>query len=124
MKMALDETNRRRAKQDSYNKLHGIEPVGIIKAVRDLTDRLSTPKAIAEARGEYQAGSERPNLPKNEMMRVIADLEKQMKEAAKELQFERAAAIRDQIYEMRSILAEESNLPPWKKARLLAGEED
>ena len=46
-----------------------------------------------------------------------------MKEAAKNLEFERAALLRDQLYELRQILAEESNLPPWKKVKLLAGDE-
>jgi excinuclease ABC subunit B len=54
---------------------------------------------------------------------VIEELEKQMKQAAKDLEFEKAAVLRDQIYELRSILAEESNLAPWEKVRLLAGEE-
>jgi len=57
------------------------------------------------------------------LKRVISELENQMKLAAKELEFERAAALRDQIYELRAILAEESNLSPIKKVRLLSGEE-
>ncbi len=47
-----------------------------------------------------------------------------MKEAAKNLEFEKAAVLRDQIFELRSAMAEESNVPPWQKVRLLAGEED
>jgi excinuclease ABC subunit B len=54
---------------------------------------------------------------------VISELEKQMKDAAKNLEFEKAAILRDQVFELRSILAEESKLPPWNKVRLLAGEE-
>jgi excinuclease ABC subunit B len=122
MRRAIDETNRRRAKQDTYNKKHGIQPVSIVKAVRDLTDQLSI-KAVAEEKGEYHVkGSS--GLPKSEMQRLIAELEKQMKEAAKNLEFEKAAVLRDQVFEMRSILAEESNLPPWKKIKLLSGEEE
>jgi excinuclease ABC subunit B len=124
MRSAIDETTRRRAKQMAYNQLHGIEPMSIIKAVYDLTDRLSTPAAVAEARGEYKAEPHGVRtLPKNELLRLIAELEKEMKVAAKDLEFEKAAVLRDQIYGLRNVLAEESNLPPWQKARLLAGEE-
>ena len=121
MKRAIDETNRRRAKQVAWNQEHGIEPVSIVKAVRDLTDQL-TMRAVAEQKAEYRTGRE-ARLPKDEVQRVIAELEKQMKEAARDLEFEKAAVLRDQIYELRSILADESKLPPWERVRLLAGEE-
>jgi excinuclease ABC subunit B len=121
MKRAIDETTRRRAIQKAYNQEHGIEPASIIKAVRDLTDSL-TPQAVAEARGEYRAGKEKSGLPKGEIKRVIEELEKQMKESAKNLEFEKAAVLRDQIYELRSLLADESN-KPWERVRLLAGDE-
>jgi excinuclease ABC subunit B len=124
MKFAIDETNRRRAKQKAYNEAHGIQPVSIVKAVHDLTERLTVSQGVAESQGTYQAGRHSAGtLPKREIQRVIVELEKEMKQAAKDLEFERAAALRDQIYELRAILAEESNLPPWQKARLLAGEE-
>ncbi len=123
MRRAIDETTRRRAKQQAYNEAHGIQPVSIFKAVRDLTDQLSV-KAVAEPRGEYHTKGGPDGMPKNELQRVIGDLEKQMKEAAKNLEFEKAAAIRDEMYNLRTILAEESNLPPWQKVRLLAGEEN
>ena len=121
MRRALEETDRRRAKQVAYNQEHGIQPVGIFKAVRDLTDQL-TVRVVAEPQGEYRAGKA-SGLPKSELQRVIAELEKQMKEAAKNLEFEKAAALRDHIYELRAVLAEESNLRPWEKIRLLTGEE-
>jgi len=121
MRRAIDETNRRRAKQVAYNKAHGIEPVGIVKAVRDLTDQVAM-RAVAETRGEYRVKGA-AGLPKSEMQRLIAELEKQMKAAAQDLEFEKAAVLRDQIFELRSILAEESNLPPWERVHLLAGEE-
>ncbi len=122
MKFAIDETNRRRAKQMKYNDDHGIQPIGIVKAIHDITERLTLSTAVAEARGEYKTGQKEAGLPRQELQRIIADLENQMKAAAKELQFEHAAALRDQIYELRALLAEDSNLPPWQKARLLAGE--
>jgi excinuclease ABC subunit B len=121
MRRAIDETNRRRAKQVAYNEEHGIQPVSIFKAVHDLTEQLSV-KAVAEPKAEYRTRGA-SGLPKSDMQRVIAELEKQMKEAAKNLEFEKAAALRDQMYELRAILAEESNAPPWEKIRLLSGEE-
>jgi excinuclease ABC subunit B len=120
MKNAIQETDRRRAKQVAYNKEHGIEPVSIIKAVRDLTDQLGT-RAVAEAKADYHTRTT-GKLNKTEIQRVINELEKQMKEAARDLQFEKAAALRDQIYELRAILADDANLSPWEKARLLSGE--
>jgi excinuclease ABC subunit B len=124
MQEAIDETNRRRAKQITYNEEHGIEPVSIVKAVHDLTDRIALTQTVAEERGEYSTRrGEVTKLPKNELKHLIKELDSQMKQAAKDLEFERAALLRDQIYELKNILAEESNLPPWEKARVIAGEE-
>jgi excinuclease ABC subunit B len=120
MKKALDETNRRRARQAAYNLEHHIEPLSIIKAVYDITSRVSL---AAEGSNEYKGqGSQKP--PINELKRIIAEMENQMKAAAKELQFEKAAALRDQIYELKALMAEESDLPGWQKARLMSGELD
>ncbi len=121
METAIGETNRRRAKQIAYNEEHGIEPVSIMKAVRDLTDQLGG-KAQLEARG--QRPLEPAKMPKGELKRLIADLETQMKQAAKDLEFEKAAALRDEIYELRGVLAEETNAPPWDRVRYLAGGEN
>ncbi len=121
MRRAIDETNRRRAKQVAYNEEHGIEPVSIVKAVRDLTDQM-TVKAVAETKAQYRIDGAAA-LPKPEIKQIIAEMEKQMKIAAQDLEFEKAAVLRDQIFELRTILAEESNLPPWEKVRLLAGED-
>jgi excinuclease ABC subunit B len=121
MTRAIDETNRRRAKQMLYNEEHGIHPVSVYKAVRDLTDQLSV-KTVTEPRGEYRARGA-GGLEQNEIRKVINELEKQMKDAARNLEFEKAAVLRDQIYELRNILAEESRVPPWEKVRLLSGEE-
>jgi excinuclease ABC subunit B len=121
MTNAVNETDRRRAKQAAYNQEHGIEPVGIIKAIHDLTERITAP-AVAEGRGEYRAGESAPRMPKDEIKRLLAELENQMKIAAKNLEFERAAILRDQIYDLRALLADVSNLPPWQKAKMLSGE--
>jgi excinuclease ABC subunit B len=122
MNRAIDETNRRRAKQVQFNLEHGIQPVSIFKAVRDLTDQLSV-KVVSEPKGEYKVRGA-AGLPKSDLHRLVGELEKQMKEAAKNLEFEKAAAIRDEMYQLRSLLAEESSVKPWQKIRLLAGEEE
>lgn len=123
MRNAIDETNRRRKKQGDYNTKHGIEPFTIVKAVHDLTEQLSGAGSMAaERRGEYQAGKKAPSIPEKELKRLITELENQMRQAAKDLEFEKAAVFRDQILDLRNLLAEESDLPPWQKARLMAGE--
>ena len=71
MHRAIDETNRHRAKQQAHNDTHGIQPVGIFKAVRDLTDQLSI-KAVAEIRGEYRTKGV-AGLPKSDIQRVISE---------------------------------------------------
>jgi excinuclease ABC subunit B len=103
MRRAVDETYRRRAKQQAYNEAHGLTPVGIRKAIRDITERV---KAVAEARAGYYAGAP-AQLPKEEIHRLIRDLETQMKQAAKELEFEKAALLRDQVLELKQTLATE-----------------
>jgi excinuclease ABC subunit B len=62
-------------------------------------------------------------MPRDELSRLIKELEKQMRSAAEGLEFEKAAALRDQIFELREVLAEKEDLPPWRRARALAGEE-
>ncbi len=120
MRFAIDETERRRKKQTAYNEEHGIEPMSIIKEIRDLTDQI-TSRAIAEEAGEYRAMTPE-TLPKDELVRLISELEKQMHRSAEALEFEKAAALRDQIFELREVLAEKEDLPPWKRARILSGE--
>jgi excinuclease ABC subunit B len=121
MQHAITETDRRRQKQVDYNHEHGIEPVSIMKEIRDLTDRVSG-RSVADEAGEYQAF--RPvDLPKDELQRVIKELGTQMRKAAEALEFEKAANLRDQIFEMREFLAEKEGVPPWRRAHLLAGED-
>jgi len=107
MKVAIDETYRRRELQTRYNEEHGIQPRGIVKEIKDLTERV---RAIAEERGEYQTSGADGHpgviaeIPKDELARMIKDLESQMKTAAKDLEFEKAALLRDQIVELRRII--------------------
>jgi len=99
MKRAIEETYRRRRIQSEYNQKHGITPVGIRKSVRDISTRV---RAVAESASEYRVkGSD---MPKDEIARLIKELEAQMKQAAKELEFERAALLRDQIIELRKMI--------------------
>ncbi len=95
MKAALDETKRRRRIQEAYNREHGITPQGIRKAIRDITERV---KVVAEARASYAA--EAP-VSKEDVARLIKELETQMKAAARSLEFEKAALLRDRIIELR-----------------------
>ena len=94
MRRAIDETERRREKQDAFNKEHGIVPKTVIKSVRDLMS-IAAGEDTAEKRGEVQG------LTKQQKAERIARLEKEMREAAKMLEFELAAALRDQIIELR-----------------------
>ena len=122
MKRAIDETSRRRAKQVKFNQEHGIVPVSIHKSIRDLTDQFSA-RGVAETRGEYKTGKHKDLTTRSEMQKVISELEKQMKEAAKNLEFERAAALRDEMYELKSVLADDEDLKPWERIKLLTGED-
>jgi excinuclease ABC subunit B len=103
MDKAINETERRRNLQIAYNAEHGIEPTSIMKAIREVGMRL---KQVAEIEGGYERRG-RPvgagEMPPDELARLIKDLESQMKEAAKQLEFERAAALRDEVVQLRGI---------------------
>lgn len=108
MQKAINETYRRRKIQQDYNEAHNIQPATIVKDIKDITDRV---KAVAEAKVDYVTGTEAGTalpgaLPKDEMMRLVKDLESQMKTAAKMLEFEKAAMLRDQVVELRRMLQE------------------
>jgi excinuclease ABC subunit B len=98
MKRAIDETSRRRDIQRAYNVQHGIEPKGIFKAVRDITDSI---RSGAEPRAAYTV---RKGMPKDELARVVKELELEMKAAAKELEFEKAALLRDEMTDLKRLL--------------------
>jgi excinuclease ABC subunit B len=109
MQRAIDETYRRRGIQIAYNEEHGIQPRGIQKAIRDISNRV---KAVAESAAEYATDGAAPTMPKDEIARLVQDLEVQMRQAAKNLQFEEAAAIRDQVVELKKLLVAENPLVP------------
>ncbi len=103
---------RRRAKQVKYNEEHGITPVSIHKAIRDITDQLSSDakeKAMARANRRVEYRTKHDKASQSELQKIIAEMEKQMKEAARNLEFEKAAALRDEMYELKSILADEAD---------------
>ncbi|MGB8643956.1 MAG: excinuclease ABC subunit UvrB [Anaerolineae bacterium] len=112
MKRAIGETDRRRKVQADYNEAHNIVPQGIIKQVKDLTERV---RSAAESRGDYKTGGAPFEIPKSEAHKLIADLEKQMKDAAGKWEFEKAAMLRDQIMELRAMLDAQDGRPEWKK---------
>ena len=99
MKRAIDETNRRRLVQEIYNRENGITPQGIRKTVHDITERV---RALAETRAPYVT---KDDMPKDDILRLIKDLEAQMKTAARNLEFEKAALLRDQIVDLRKAIA-------------------
>ncbi|NLG41211.1 MAG: excinuclease ABC subunit UvrB, partial [Chloroflexi bacterium] len=105
MKRAIDETNRRRQIQEAYNEKHNISPVGITKAVHDITERLAN-VAQDEKKAPRSARELAASMEQRELERMIKEMENQMKAAAKELEFERAAMLRDQVYELKAILVE------------------
>ena len=94
MKRAIAETERRRQIQKAYNREHDITPQGIKKAIKDITERV---RVVAEKQAPYTGAP----VSKEDITRLIYDLEKQMKTAAKNLEFERAALLRDRIIELR-----------------------
>ncbi len=98
MQRAIDETRRRRRIQEEYNKEHDLTPQSIKKAVKDITERI---KAVAEEKAEYRAIPE----SREDIARLVKELEKQMKAAARNLDFEKAALLRDRIVELRRELA-------------------
>ena len=107
MSNAIEEVYRRRKIQENYNREHGITPQGIKKAVKDITDRV---KVVAEEKGKYDAG----HVPMDEVARLIKDFEGQMKKAARNLEFEKAALLRDRIVELRK---DEELYSPFRKKK-------
>ncbi len=99
MEKAIRETKRRRALQQAYNEAHGITPKTIKKAVRDL---IAVSKAIAETEDKLEKDPE--SMSEAELIKVIAKIEKQMRQAAADLNFEQAAELRDKMLEMKKVL--------------------
>jgi excinuclease ABC subunit B len=105
MRTAIDETARRRVVQDAHNKANGIEPASIIKEVRDMTEKI---RKVAETKAPYVAAE---GLPKDDLLRLVKDLEGQMRTAARDLEFEKAALLRDQVVDLRKVLVDTEAAP-------------
>ena len=99
MKRAIEETERRRTVQEAYNQLHGITPKTIQKAVRDL---ISISKDVAKEEQKFEKDPE--SMSRDELEKLIARIQKQMKKCAAELDFETAATLRDQMLELKGYL--------------------
>lgn len=123
MQAAIDETNRRREIQMAYNEEHGIEPQGIVKEIHDLTERVRQETAKAVSGMEMAEG-----MPKGELRHIIEELERQMKEAAQNLEFEKAALLRDQVFELRELVVLQetgrTDVPIWEQDRILPVDEE
>ena len=101
MKIAIDETNRRRAVQEAYNEEHGITPQTVRKAVRDL---ISISKAVAKEEQDHEVDPE--SMSRKDLEKLIGKVEKQMKKAAAELNFEAAMELRDKMIDLKKHLQE------------------
>ncbi len=101
MRNAIEENNRRREIQEAYNEEHGITPTTIKKAVRDL---IAVSKAVAET--EVKLKKDPESMSKKELKNLISQLEKQMRQAAADLNFEQAAELRDKMIELKKNLAD------------------
>ena len=102
MARAIEETNRRRTKQVAYNMEHNITPQTIIKSIRDVLES----KKVAETKSYYNVATNKvpDTLPLDQIMLAVADMEKEMKQAARNLDFEQAAVMRDEISRLKKLL--------------------
>ena len=120
MQVAIDETNRRRGIQQAYNVEHGIEPQTIVKEIRDINDRLAAVAGSSRAPGTDERTLSA--LGQAEIEKLVAQLEAEMKNAAKQLEFERAAALRDEIQDIRlRVLEQDASVAVLKEAEKAAG---
>jgi excinuclease ABC subunit B len=112
MKRAIDETNRRRDIQQAYNIEHGITPQTVQKRIKDLIETTKVAEAAETYRTDRLSG-----LSKADMADMIAKLEKEMRQASKMLEFERAAELRDMLIELRQRLGDAKASPAGKQAK-------
>ena len=106
MRMAIGETERRRAKQVAFNEANGITPRGVVKRIKDLIDGVYSEKAGQEAERLEQAAMQQARveeMSEKDIAREIKRLEKQMMELARDLEFEKAARVRDELAQLRQL---------------------
>ncbi len=101
MRRAIDETERRRHKQQDYNEKHGITPQGVVKRIKDIIDAAYDMDAERKSLHAAQTEAKYLSMSENEVAMELARLEKEMLQAAKNLEFERAAELRDQLRKLR-----------------------
>ena len=106
MQRAINETNRRRKLQVDYNEQHHITPRGIHKEIKTLSERIKAMSGANEDASNKNTSVALAALPRDEAVRLIKDLESQMRNAAKQLDFEKAAQLRDQVIELRRSIVE------------------
>ncbi|MDJ0757627.1 MAG: excinuclease ABC subunit UvrB [Ardenticatenaceae bacterium] len=133
MNRALEETNLRREVQLAYNREHGITAQSISKQIRDITDDISDLReqdereralALAEEGGGYIVSNELSDLPLDELRHMAREMETQMRNAAQELEFEKAAQLRDELQELQETISLKeagisADTPAWEKVRKL-----
>ncbi len=103
MRRAIEETNRRRRKQEEYNRKHGITPATVEKAVRDV---IQSQRPVQSQSKYYWADTDLNDVPKRAIPELIDRMRKEMKAASRDLEFERAALLRDMIFELESRLGQ------------------
>ena len=106
MQRAIDETNRRRRLQTAYNERNSITPRGIKKDIKSLSERIKAMSGAPEVVDDQELARALGGIPKEAALRLIKDLESQMRAAAKQLEFEKAGQLRDQIIEVRRAMIE------------------
>ncbi len=104
MRRAMDETERRRTKQIAFNTAHGITPRGVVKRIKDIIDGVYDADATRQELKAAQTAAEYKVMDEKSLTKKVKKIEKEMQEAAKNLEFEKAAELRDQLKELKQVL--------------------
>ena len=119
MRHAIDETNRRRTIQSKYNSKHNIKPTSSVKSIRDITDQI----AAETTANSTEAPETILDMTSDEILQVISKTESNMYQAAEDMEFEKAALLRDTIYDLRKMLVDKiSSNPELDLPQILAGQ--